>query len=358
MVPPFVAVVVVTGKTNVQSNQHSVEGEHEMANKDGFSQLLKQREFNAELAGLIGLLIGDALGVPYEFHSPESLPRRDEIEMSPPPWFNRSHPGVPPGTWSDDGSQALCLLASLLEQGRFSSVDFSAKLLQWLDTGYMAVNSHVFDVGLQTERALAKLRESVPPIESGGKDVYSNGNGSLMRVLPLALWHRSPDKELVRDAHLQSLPTHAHPRSMVACAFYCLVARGYLQKQTDPWVWADHCLKEVYESWPDHWEKGVFLHELNTLLRFPKTEQPNGTGYVINCLWSARKALEEKSFEKVVQAAIQFGHDTDTTAAVAGGLAGIHFGVRGIPERWLKQLRGFDLIEPLIPSFLIELKRI
>jgi len=304
------------------------------------------------IGGLIGLLVGDALGVSFEFKKPEQIPPRDRIEMTMPIAFRRSHAGVPAGTYSDDGAQALCLLASLLVCGKFSLADFSDRLLRWLDDGYLAVDGDVFDVGTQTAQALAQLRDGMSPRESGGASEWDNGNGSVMRCLPLALWHQGSDEALVRDAHLTSLPTHAHPRSLVACAFYCLVAHGYLQSLADPWSWADQRLEEIYALWSDQPARKAFLVELDVLRRFPKTDQSRGSGYVLDTIWSARQAVEEDSFEDAVRTAILFGHDTDTTAAVAGGLAGIKYGVDGIPVRWLQQLRGFDLVEPLIRQFM------
>jgi len=327
-----------------------------MTTPKNFLSLCDYPEFGAELGGLVGLLVADAMGVIWEFQSPESLPHRSQIEMTPPAGFYRSHDGVPTGTWSDDGSQALCLLASLLEQDTFSLTDFSSKLVQWLDHGYMAVDSEVFDVGVQTEHALSELRDGVSPHASGGRSVMDNGNGSLSRVLPLALWHSGSDAALVTDAHIQSLPTHAHARSMVACAFYCLVARGYLHKRDDPWLWAAHRLEEVYENWIDQQERKTLLTELDVLRSFPKTDEPRGTGYVLDTIWSVRKALEEMTFEDVVRTSILFGNDTDTVSAISGGLAGIRDGVAGIPKRWLEQLRGFELVEPLIPDFLARMK--
>jgi len=322
---------------------------------NGFAGLLTGHAGNAAIGGLVGLLVGDALGVAYEFHPPEEIPSCELIDMQPPVGFMRAHSGVPPGTWSDDGAQALCLLASLLDCGKLALTDFSARLLQWIDDGYMAVDGDVFDVGIQTAEALGYLRDGVSPHESGGTDERSNGNGSLMRVLPLALWHTGSDEALVKDAHLQSLPTHAHARSLVACAFYCLVARGYLRQLGDPWGWADCRLDEIYQDWPERRERKGLLGELEVLRSFPKTDQSRGTGYVLDTIWSAREALEEDSFEDVVKTAILFGHDTDTTAAVAGGLAGIRDGLAGIPVRWLEELRGFELVEPLI--FHMETKR-
>jgi ADP-ribosylglycohydrolase len=303
---------------------------------------------DARIAGLVGLLVGDSLGVPFEFTPPDRIPTRNLIEMAPPVGFHRAHAGVPPGTWSDDGAQALCLLASLQDNGRLTLTDFASRLLRWLDDGYMAVDGHVFDVGIQTREALSRLRDGVLPRESGGSDEWSNGNGSLMRVLPLALWHIGTDEALVRDAHMQSLPTHAHPRSLVACAFYVLVARAYLRKVADPWPWADQCLEEIYGGWPHPQERTALQNELNLLRRFPKTDQPRGTGYVLDTIWSACRALEEESFEDVARSAIRFGNDTDTTAAVACGLAGIKFGVEGIPARWLERLRGYELVKLMI----------
>ncbi|CAG9183264.1 ADP-ribosylarginine hydrolase Tri1 [Cupriavidus pinatubonensis] len=317
----------------------------------GFASLLPDHGSNPVIGGLVGLLVGDAVGVPYEFNAPEDLPDRHHIDMVPPIGFGRSHGGVPEGSWSDDGAQALVLLDSLLECGKFSLTDFADRLLRWYDTGYLAVDGDVFDVGNQTADALDQLRDGASPRESGGKDVHSNGNGSLMRVLPLALWHTGSDEELVCDAHMQSRPTHAHARSLVACAFYCLVARGYLNRLGDPWGWADQRLADIYENWSREQERQVLLHELGVLRSFPKTDKRRGTGYVVDTVHSVRWALQEETFEGVIKTAILFGHDTDTTAAVAGGLAGIREGVAGVPVRWLEQLRGFDLVEPLLFGF-------
>src|SRR6186713_2861882 len=105
------------------------------------------------LGGLYGLLVGDAVGVPYEFHSPDTLPAWDAIEIAPPPGFRRAHTAAPAGAWSDDGSQALCLLASLLEHDALDVDDLGRRFVAWRDTGYLAVDGVVFDVGIQTTQA-------------------------------------------------------------------------------------------------------------------------------------------------------------------------------------------------------------
>ena len=116
---------------------------------------------------ILGLLVGDALGVPYEFYDPRDLPAPAELEMTPPAGFRRAHAGVPPGTWSDDGAQALALLASLLERGKLDLDDFGRRLVQWYETGYMAVDNIVFDIGVQTSQAIWAMLAGAPAQTAG-----------------------------------------------------------------------------------------------------------------------------------------------------------------------------------------------
>jgi ADP-ribosylglycohydrolase len=297
--------------------------------------------------GLYGLLIGDAVGVPYEFHDMDRLPPFEQIDMTPPPGFRRSHAGVPPGTWSDDGAQALCLLASLLHASRLDVHDFARRLLNWSNAGYMAVDYEVFDIGMQTQQAFARLARGVGPLQAGLLDERANGNGSLMRVLPLALWHQGSDSELVADACTQSRLTHGHERSLAVCAFYCLWARSLLEDMDQAWDEAAARLRAVLPEHPQ------LAREADYILDPARAAQIEGSGYVLDTLWSARHALDtQNSYAGVVRAAIALGNDTDTTACVAGGLAGIRHGVHAIPSDWLAALRGRELVQPLLTQLL------
>jgi ADP-ribosyl-[dinitrogen reductase] hydrolase len=292
--------------------------------------------------GIFGLLIGDALGVPYEFHAPEVLPPLVDIEMTPPAQFPRAHMRVPPATWSDDGAQALILLASLLDHSALDMQDFGARLADWYQNGYLAVDQHVFDVGIQTSQAIQRIITGTPAATAGRTDEHANGNGSLMRVLPLALWHRDSDRALVEDAHRQSGATHGHTRAQVCCALYCLWARRIMQNATDPWREAVLALRDIYgHASQEH-------AELEWAIRPDDPPEGRGSGYVVDSLRSARWALQAGGYEQVVKAAISLGHDTDTTACIAGGIAGIRDGVGAIPRRWRTQLRGTELVEPLV----------
>lgn len=301
--------------------------------------------------GLYGLLAGDALGVTYEFHSADSIPPFEEIEMTPPDNFNKTYPNVKAGTWSDDGAQALCLLNSLLENGRFSLTDFSMKLLAWYDTGLWAVDNVVFDVGIQTSEALNTFRNGVSPEMCGNVRPDGKGNGALMRVLPLALWHRGTDLELVNDAHRQCLITHANITNQVCCALYCLVARRLLEGMNFNAALSHSVqnIREIYADMSDYNEEFEFRLQPDE----PDIWRGNGSGYVIDSLRSAFMIMREAGcYEDAVKRAVSLGNDTDTTACILGGLAGIAFGYDSIPERWINTLRQKASVEELLSKLL------
>ena len=300
------------------------------------------------LGGLYGLLIGDALGVPYEFSAPAELPPLEQIEMPPPSGFPRAHRSAPAGAWSDDGAQALCLLASLLGRGELDLEDLGRRFVNWYDWGYLAVDDHVFDIGNQTAHALNALRSGIPAAEAGPREERHNGNGSLMRVLPLALWHAGTEEELASLAARQSLVTHGHARSQLCCALYCLWARSTLAGVSDAYLHAVATFRRIVAG------DAVLGEEFEKQVRPDAPPGGRGSGYVVDCLHSARLALEETSFERVIQRAVSIGDDTDTTAAVAGGIAGLRHGLRGIPERWLEALAGRALVEPLARGLLAQ----
>lgn len=289
--------------------------------------------------GILGALIGDAVGVPYEFHAPEHLPPMERLDLVPPEGFRRAHLGTPPGTWSDDGAHLLALLDSLLSCDRLDLEDLGQRLVSWERSGTYAVDGRVFDIGIQTGRALSAIAAGAPAATAGPDGEYDNGNGALMRVLPLALWHQGTDGELVHLAMEQGRPTHRHLRSAVCCAVYCLWARGTLRRRAAPFADAVARATAHLQHDPDA------LAELGVVLSFGA---PKGTGYVVDSLHAARWACQADSYGAVVRRAISLGNDTDTTACIAGGIAGIRFGETGLPSRWRAGLRGRGLVDPLL----------
>lgn len=307
-------------------------------------QMTKQDQIKG---AIYGLLIGDAVGVPYEFNLPEQLPPYDQIDMITPKSFQKTYPKIPFGTWSDDGAQALCLLDSLLYRNQLNPEDFMNRLCNWYQHGYMAVGFEVFDVGVQTADAIRQYLTGVPLNKVAKNDELANGNGSLMRVLPLAIWHQGSDEQLIQDAYAQSHITHAHLRSKVCCALYCLWARTILKGSNinDGWEQAVLTLREYYQDKPQD------LEQLEFYIRPDEMGTNTGSGYVVDCLKSARFALQQPTYQEVIKTAIALGRDTDTTACVAGGIAGLYFGFDAIPTVWIEQLRGKEIVESLLENY-------
>jgi ADP-ribosylglycohydrolase len=289
-----------------------------------------------------GLLVGDALGVPYEFHAAAEIPDANLVEMVPPKGFARAHAGTPSGTWSDDGAQALLLLESLRQSPKLSLTDFAALLVRWYQSGYMTPDGRVFDVGIQTSRALRKLMDGANPETAGPSGERENGNGALMRVLPVVFFAQTP-VEAAELAMRQGVVTHGHIRSQLCCALYALTAFGVLHgaSAADAVSAAEDHLLERYSDTPHETELKVVLDG--------RHDAPEGSGYVVDSLWSAIKCvLSTQDYETCVRKAIKLGEDTDTTACIAGGLAGMWYGEAAIPERWKRALKGTNIVEPLL----------
>lgn len=169
-----------------------------------------------------------------------------------------------------------------------------------------------------------------------------------MRVLPLALWHQGSNRELIEAAFIQSHLTHAYIRSKLCCALYCLWVSKILDGCSiqDSWIEAIEMLKRELSD-----QNGA-LDELEHHILSDDWDRPTGTGYVVDCLKSAYYALQASNYEKVIKTAIALGNDTDTTACVAGGIAGLYYGVDAIPSSWMNHLRGKEMVEELLVQWL------
>lgn len=295
--------------------------------------------------GLYGLLVGDALGVPYEFHDASEIPDEHEIEMAPPRGFRRAHSGVPIGTWSDDGAQALCLLDSLNRDASLNLADFAGQLLAWYETGHMTPDGKVFDVGIQTRRALGALQRGVEAAKAGPSGERDNGNGALMRCLPVVFVAQSTD-EVIDLAIRQGVVTHGHIRSQLSCALYAVAGAGILDGL--PAIEAVSSAEEEVHRRFGETEHG----DEARLVLSARAEPSRGLGYVVDSLWSSIDCLlATTDYEACVRRAVMLGNDTDTTACIAGGLAGLLYGYENIPERWREVLKGKELVEKLLARF-------
>lgn len=299
---------------------------------------------DARVKGAIyGHLCGDAFGVPYEFHSPRQLPR--ELK-----WGAIGTHAQPPGTWSDDGALMLCHVASFAELGRFDTDDTGRRFVRWSGEGYMAAGGVVFDIGNTTNVAIGRIKTGTPATHAGPDGESHNGNGSLMRVLPVALWFANarPD-ELIMACHEASRITHGHARSQACCALYGIIISLLLKGVPRKQVWAA-AVKWVNIVYRDRLkDEKALIDELNVIREFGDCA---GRGYVVDTLVSAWQCFATSgSYVETIERAVRLGHDTDTTAAVAGSFAGTWWGFEGVPRAWREDLRLTPDIKSTIDRF-------
>jgi len=292
-------------------------------------------------AALLGFLVGETIGVPFDSVPRQDLPPAEHIGPLPPSGMLRRYPHAPAGAWADGGSQVLALIDSLGTCGSLDLDDLSERLMRWLARGEYCVESVVFEYGVQTARALAAFREGVPAAECGPKGERHNGNGALMRVLPIALWWHGDDASLVAQARRSCLPTHGHAISQLCAALYSLWIRLALNDHAQPWTAAVQTLQFLLTDADDQrW--------LNHILEAEQQAHPNNR-YVVNTLWSVRDAyLSGDNWLERVRAAIRIGNDTDTVAALVGGVSAASEGTTHIPMDWL----GATCDEPSVQSAL------
>ena len=298
-------------------------------------------------AVLLGHAVGDALGVPVEFTAREKLDRDPVTDMR---GFG-SYP-YPAGTWSDDTSMTLCALEVLAK----GTVDFD-RIMQnfgeWLMNGAFTASGEAFDSGRTCVRAISRyFRDRTKATESGGTDEYSNGNGSLMRILPVALYavavYGTKDlRPLWRLAAEGSSLTHAHPRSQIACQIYATVLACLIERPTKQSI-ADGIAQYRAENGDGGAEAACFGRVDAEILKSLNRSEIRSDGYVIDTLEAALWCLlTTDSYAECVLRAVNLGDDTDTAAAVAGGLAGALYGWDAIPKAWLRTLQRCAYLESL-----------
>ncbi len=308
------------------------------------------------VGALLGHCIGDALGVPVEFQSRHTLREKPVSDML----SGGSH-GQPAGTWSDDSSLMLCT-TEVFVRG-FSYVDVAKNFIEWFEKGYWSARGEVFDIGNTTKRAIIELERLLlienkhdKILDAGLSDENHCGNGSLMRILPAAIWRcRLKIEEGFELVHNLSKLTHAHPRCLIACGIFSQIVVEVINGKTKEKAYLEGITlsKSFYER------QKVFREELKhfekilngTLHKTPEFHI-HSTGYVIHTLEAALWCfLTTSSFRDAVLKAVNLGEDTDTTAAVTGGLAGLYYGLKDIPENWINTIARKDDIISLANEF-------
>lgn len=287
----------------------------------------------------MGLAAGDALGTTVEF-SPAGFfaPLKTIVGGGP---F-----GLKAGEWTDDTSMALCLAESLVECAGFDAEDQMRRYRRWRNEGYLSSNGRCFDIGGAVSRALAEFERTGNPY-AGMADMNAAGNGSLMRIAPLALMYANTPYAAISYAAEASCTTHGAADATSACAYMTALIIGALQGESK-----EELLGGVYEPAPEIWNTTIGLTpKVLEVARgsFKRDAPPSFTGtggYVVTSLEAALWAFHHTDdFREGALKVVNLGYDADTYGAIYGQLAGAYYGDAGIPEEWRSVLARRDLIE-------------
>lgn len=303
---------------------------------------------------MIGHAVGDALGVPVEFAS------REEVDANPVEDMEGfgTYP-YPAGTWSDDTSMSVAALDSLAK-GEIDWDEIMCNFGKWLQDGDYTPSGETFDAGRTCVKAIVNyFANNTKAIESGGTDEYSNGNGSLMRIHPFSLFLYTKGNFDLQIIHNASALTHAHKRSQMACGIYSFVLWELLKSPSKVAVVRGLSkAKRFYHEWDEmkSYYKMLFRRIGLTELHFEdpdtferaKRDEIKSSGYVVDTIEAAIWCLmNTHSYKECVLTAVNLGDDTDTIAAIAGGLAGALYGYEAIPQEWRNTLIKRDYIEEM-----------
>ncbi|MEM7184385.1 MAG: ADP-ribosylglycohydrolase family protein [Spirochaetota bacterium] len=300
-------------------------------------------------SGIYGVCVGDAFGLPMQFKTRKYMEENPISNMT-----DLKSLSIPKGTWSDDSSLTLCLAESL-SRG-FDLSDISQNFIKWYEEGFLTPDNKAFDVGNTTEKAMTKLKNGILPENSGGQKVEDNGNGSLMRILPLSFYLslKETNEDVYYDQiRLISSITHAHGISIIACSIYIDFAIQLIHGNSIKEAYVGICRKQKkYFEISDTIGVENYSRILNGNLSEEKRADINSSRYVVESLEAALWCLlTSNNYEETILKAVHLGDDTDTVAAIAGGLAGLYYGFDTIPKQWLEDLRKKDIIDKVCEKF-------
>ncbi|MBQ6374068.1 MAG: ADP-ribosylglycohydrolase family protein [Clostridia bacterium] len=303
-------------------------------------------------SGIMGVVIGDALGCPVQFESRQTVAGHPVTGMRGYGTFN-----LPAGSWTDDSSLTLALLDSIKRTRGIDLTDIMDNFVRWLDDGAFTPYGYAYDIGNGTMKAIRKYARDHEPLRAGGSEASNNGNGSLMRIMPAVLYaidRGLSDADAIDVIHKVGSLTHAHIRANIACGLYFFMARailtedGSLTGRMQAGLELGFAFYEALLSDHDELEYYRRLRDLSRFSRLPDA-QIRSTGYVVDTLEAAVWSLiTTDRFEDALLRAVNLGDDTDTVGAIAGGLAGLFYGDGSIPEDWLAALQRREWIEDLL----------
>ena len=308
---------------------------------------------NIWLNGIMGVVVGDALGCPVQFESREEVARHPVTGMRGYGTFN-----LPEGSWTDDSSLTIALLESIRRTGKIDLDDIMGNFMKWLYDGEFTPYGESYDIGRGTMQAINRYRKNRKAKKCGGDEEWNNGNGSLMRIMPACIYctvmetsGMFSDRDAIDTIHSVGGLTHAHIRSNIACGLYFFMVKAILIGDSSLRERMRDGLTEgfaFYESYLADKENLHYYDRMRDLDDFKSlpADKIRSTGYVVDALEAAVWSLiTTDSFDQALLKAVNLGDDTDTVGAIAGGLAGLYYGYDSIPEEWLSAIKRREWIE-------------
>ena len=310
---------------------------------------------NIWLNGIMGVVVGDALGCPVQFESRDEVARHPVTGMRGYGTFN-----LPEGSWTDDSSLTIALLESIRRVGEIDLDDIMGNFMKWLYDGEFTPYGESYDIGRGTMQAINRYRKNRNAKNCGGDEEWNNGNGSLMRIMPACLYcsvmessGMYSDRDAIDVIHSVGGLTHAHIRSNIACGLYFFMAKyilfreGSLQERIQEGLTQGFAFYESYLADKENLHYYDRLKDLEAFKSLP-ADKIKSTGYVVDALEAAVWSLiTTDSFDQALLKAVNLGDDTDTVGAIAGGLAGLYYGYDSIPEDWLSAIKRREWIEEM-----------
>lgn len=301
-------------------------------------------------SGVIGLAIGDAMGVPLEFCVREKLMQHPTTQM-----LGYGSHDVPKGSWSDDSSMTLATIDAIIKDGCINYNTIATNFLEWMKNAKYTPTDTVFDIGRTCLRAIAKFESNQEIAEKcGGTSEMDNGNGSMMRILPLTYYcfsKKMNEKEIYEIVKNVSSITHGHEISIMGCFIYVMYGIELLSNKNLTQAY-EKIKKIKYNTYFS--EKTIDRYEriLKKNIKKYSLDEIKSTGFIVDTLEATLWILlNTNSYNQSIIGAINLGNDTDTVGACVGGLAGIYYGLENINKTWQSELLKYDYIVELCDQF-------
>lgn len=328
-----------------------------MVNKEKY---INTKLKNIWMSGMMGLVVGDALGSPAQFRNRREFENNPITEMEYCKCFN-----MPAGSWTDDSSLAIATLDAFTHKKGYSLDLIAFNFGLWLYKGKFTPFGSAYDIGYGCESGIRRFWEGQNPKLSGSDNERNNGNGSLMRIMPACLYAYelqkkicTSDNEVIQMIHEISGITHRHLRAQMACGLYFYMAKSILDNiELQRGLSLINCLQKGIDDGLKYYRQDIrnlteitCFSRLFSLDELKKTsfDDIRSSGYVIDTIEAVvYNLISTETFEDCLVKAINMGGDSDSVGAIAGGLAGLYYGYDSIPERWISKIQRREWIEDM-----------